>query len=142
MKPQILFVSAALALGGLAAAPARAQVTGYTYNPYRNSSNFWDRQIAARQDMTSVILRSSQNAAMNDLIGKSGGKSGGKSAPSIHDRGRAIIKSGKATNTFPMRQFPIEKHLVIWQAEGISRAQAQAEWGRAKHALASGSWGA
>ena len=124
MKTSTLFVCAALAFSAVAVAPAHAQVTGYTYNPYRNSSNFWDRQIAARQDMTSVILRSSGNAAMNDLIGKSGGKG----APSLHDRGRAIIKSGKATNTFPMRQFPLEKHLVIWQAAGISRAQAKAEW--------------
>ena len=83
-------------------APVEAQ---YNYNPYRDSSNFWDRQIGANIDMSVVITRNAQNSAMTNLIISQAGK-GGTQTP--QQRGATIIKSGRATNTFPMRHFPLE----------------------------------
>ena len=117
-------VALTLSASGLwANAPVEAQ---YAYNPYRNSSNFWDRQIGAGIDMSAVITRNAQNSAMTNLMISQVGK-GGTQTP--QQRGATIIKSGRATNTFPMRPFPLEKWLKIWGAgDAQKRAQAKAEW--------------
>lgn len=106
--------------------PVRAQVTGSTYNPYRDSSNYWDRQIAAKIDMSSVITRNAQNSAMTNLIASQAGKGGGQSP---HQRGAVLIKAGRATNKFAMRPFALNKWLQQWGgSDAQKRAQAKAEW--------------